>query len=103
MSAAQVAYEYLVKNNMLHTIRDEIENPNRADSISQLEILSRRGYFSIPSYSFTEKHDKDGTPFWECECKIEEIDYVTSGASSIKKEAKKDAAYEMLMSVMDAE
>lgn len=45
MAACKLAYEYLERNDMLPSIRDEIENPNRDDAINQLETLARRGYF----------------------------------------------------------
>lgn len=54
-----MAYEYLKDKNMLFSIRDEIDDPNYNDSIGQLEILARRGYFSIPQYDFKETHDED--------------------------------------------
>ncbi len=46
------AYEYLEGNDLLFTIREEIENPNIKDAINQLETLARRGYFSISQYDF---------------------------------------------------
>lgn len=98
--AAKYAYTHLEKNNLLFTIRDEIENPNKQDAINQLEILARRGYFSIPKYNFEEKHDEDGNPIWFCECWIDEMDNTCCAESSGKKDAKKEAAFEMLMMVL---
>lgn len=103
MEAARLAYEYLEKNDMLLSIKDEIEDPNYNDSIGQLEILARRDYFSIPEYEFTETHDKDGNPIWDCKCSIKEKEIVTSGRSSSKKEAKKQAAFDMLTFVLKGE
>lgn len=99
-AAAEYAYKYLEKNNLLFTIKDEIENPNKQDAINQLEILARRGYFSIPEYGFEEKYDADGNPIWFCKCAIDEIDNTCFAESSRKKDAKKDAAYEMLKMVL---
>ena len=101
--ASRLAYEYLQCNNLLLSIRDEIENPTYEEAISQLEILARRGYFPIPTYEFSETHDKDGNPIWSCECHIEEVKHVTIGQSSVKKEAKKQAAFEMLKYVLEVE
>lgn len=98
--AARCAYRYLKSHNLLFTIRDEIENPNLQDAISQLEILARRGYFEIPRYSFKEKHDRDGNPVWHCRCVIDDIDETAVAESSVKKNAKKNAAYKMLMRVL---
>lgn len=99
--AAKYAYTYLEENNMLFTIRDEIENPNKNDAINQLEILARRGYFAIPEYNFEEQHDEDGNPIWNCECIIDEKENSVFAKSSGKKDAKKTAAYEMLMKVLE--
>ena len=103
MAACKLAYEYLGRNDMLPSIRDEIENPNREDAINQLEILARRGYFSIPTYEFNEEHDDNGNPIWTCECHIEEQDCYFDETSSSKKDAKKGAAYGMLMYVLGLE
>lgn len=101
--AAKYAYTYLEKNNLLFTIRDEIENPNRQDAINQLEILARRGYFSIPQYNFTEKQDSDGNPIWYCECAIDEYGDTCKAEAHAKKDAKKSAAFEMLNMVLMGE
>lgn len=102
-SAAKYAYTYLEQNDLLFTIRDEIDNPNKNDAINQLEILARRGYFSIPKYTFNEQHDENGNPIWTCECMIDEIADSVYAESSGKKDAKKIAAFEMLMKVLEEE
>ncbi len=43
----KLAFEYLEKENLLLSIKDEIKNPNKEEAINQLEILARRGYFPI--------------------------------------------------------
>lgn len=91
-----LAYKELERMDLLFSIRDEIPNPNMDDAISQLEILARRGYFSIPFYDFVQKYDKNGTPFWQCTCHIKEIAKHFFAESSSKKYAKKQAAYQML-------
>ena len=103
MMAAKAALDFIEKNGLQFTIRDEIEDPNYDDSINQLETLARRGYFSIPQYEFEETHDDDGNPVWDCECSIEEIEEVMCGESSSKKDAKKQAAFEMLQYVLEEE
>lgn len=100
-NVCKLAYEYLEANDYLPTIRDEIESPTKEDSINQLEILARRGYFSIPTYSFEQTYDKDGNPIWESTCHIKEIDITFSAKSSSKKDAKKLSAFEMLQYVLN--
>ena len=85
----------------MFTIRDEIDEPSIEMAINQLEILARRGYFSIPRYDYTESHDEDGNPIWHVECHIDEIDVAFDSESSSKKQAKKEVAFEMLQYVLD--
>lgn len=103
MAVCKLAYEYLQKNNMLFSIKDEIECPNKAEAINQLEILARRGYFSIPIYYFEQEYDNDGNPIWKCKCYIKEYDTYFDAESSSKKDAKKSAALEMLNFVLNEE
>lgn len=98
----ELIYLYLKENDLLHNIRDEIDNPNKRDAINQLEILARRGYFSIPIYQFEESHDDDGNPIWKSTCFITEKNRSFYAKSSSKKEAKKGAAYKMLKYVLNA-
>ena len=95
-----LAYNYLEQNNMLLSIRDEIPNPNINDAINQLETLARRGYFSIPFYEFEQEFDSDGNPIWKCACHIKEESKHFCTKSSSKKDAKKQAAYQMLEHVL---
>lgn len=95
-AVCELAYKELEKRNLLFSIHDEISNPNIADAISQLEILSRRGYFSIPFYDFIQGYDNNGNPIWQCTCHIKEKPKHFSAKSSSKKHAKKQAAYQML-------
>ena len=100
MSACKLAYKFLLENELLFSIQDEIDNPNKADALNQLEILARRGYFSIPTYEFEQKYDKNGNPVWKCYCSIKEHKDSFSSVSSSKKDAKKSAAFKMLKNVL---
>lgn len=95
-AVCELAYKKLERDNLLFSIRDEIPNPNMNDSISQLEILARRGYFSIPFYDFVQEYDNNGSPIWQCTCHIKEMTKHFFAESSSKKCAKKQAAYQML-------
>ena len=96
----KLLYSYLEKHDLLHSIRDEIENPNKEEAINQLEILARRGYFSIPVYDFEQTYDKDGNPIWKSTCRIVEKSKSFSAKSSSKKDAKKSVAFKMLQHVL---
>ena len=99
-AVCKVAYEYLEKHNLLFSIKDEIENPNKNEAISQLEILARRDYFSIPDYQFEQTYDENGNPIWSCECRIAEVEKTFDEQSSSKKDATKGAAFKMLQYVI---
>ena len=99
-NVCKLAYDELCKKGLWLSIRDEIDNPNKEDAINQLEILARRGYFSIPTYDFEQTYDKDGNPIWKSTCHIAEECKSFSGKSSSKKDAKKSAAFKMLQHVL---
>ncbi len=99
--ACKAAYDYLAEHDLLFTIRDEIDEPSIEMAINQLEILARRGYFSIPKYKYKESHDGNGNPIWHVECHIDELDATFDTESSSKKQAKKEVALETLLYVLD--
>ncbi len=100
-NVCKVAYDYLCDNRLWFTMKNEIDNPNLNDAINQLEILARRGYFSIPSYKFEQSYDKDGNPVWKSICHIAEESKTFSAVASSKKSAKKSSAYEMLIYILE--
>ena len=99
-NVCKLAYDHLCKQGLWLSIRDEIEDPTKEDAINQLEILARRGYFSIPTYEFEQTYDKDGNPIWKSVCHIAEESKSSSAKSSSKKDAKKSAAFKMLQFVL---
>lgn len=99
--ACKKAYEFLEERGLLHTIRDEIDNPNINQAINQLEILARRDYFSLPEYIFSNEYDDNGNPVWKCECHIKEAKYYFDATASNKKDSKKQSAFDMLEYVLN--
>ena len=100
-NAAKAAYDYLYDNDLLYSIKDEIEKPSESMAINQLETLSRRGYFDLPEYKYTESHDKNGNPKWQVTCMIDDFDKVFNATSTSKKTAKKKAAFKMLNYILE--
>ena len=98
--ACKKAYQYLEKHDHLFTIRDEIPDPSREEAVSQLEILARRGYFSIPEYDFFQGYNANGNAVWRCVCRIKEKQNTCEATASSKKEAKKEVAWDMLQRVL---
>lgn len=103
MVAAELAYRYLETEGLLRTMADEIDEPTPERAVNQLQELAQKGYFSFPDYEFEEKHDTNGNPVWSCECSIAEYKDSYIDRSASKKEAKRLAAYHMLLSILNYE
>ena len=103
MDAAERAYNYLDNEGLLFTMADEIDEPSPEKAINQLQELSQKGYFSMPIYTFEEKHDKNGNPYWLCRCEVQDYVYWYQCKANSKKEAKRQAAYDMLLSILNEE
>lgn len=103
LSAAECAYNYLDGEGLLYTLADEMGEPTLETAISKLNELSQKGYFSQPEYVFTETHNHNGDSVWRCECHIAEYRYYYEKTSTVKREAKRGAAYDMLTSILHAD
>lgn len=103
MDAAERTYSYLDEEGLLFSMEDEIDEPSLEKAINQLQELSQKGYFSMPIYTFEEKHDKNGNPYWLCRCEIKDYVFWYQSKASSKKEAKRQAAYHMLLSILNGE
>lgn len=105
MEAAKLAYkkcmsiECQLKNEEM---LDIIGSVDYEQSVSQLNMLHQKGFFSKPDYKETLEKDEDNHQYWRCKCYID--DFKNSpyykrrgiGENSSKKEAKKVAAFDML-------
>lgn len=103
MNVCKLAYEYLLQKGYIKEfgIRDEINEPSEDFAINQLETLSRRGYFPLPEYTFSQEYDNDGNPIWQCRCSIKGFPSQLGKKRPSKKSAKKSAALNMLLYVLD--
>ena len=79
-------------------MRKAVGNPDFDNSVNQLNMLAQKEFIAVPKYEYLEKHDENGNPIWYCECEVNEI-YVED--SSVKKEAKKKAAYKALCNLLN--
>lgn len=100
MNAAINAYEYLEENSLLITLEDIIGEPCEERAINQLQELAQKGYCEMPEYFFEESHDENGNPVWHCECHVDGQEYYYQYDSSSKKQAKRKAAYDMLVDIV---
>ena len=101
MNVSKKAYEYLVKNNLLLNLIDEVGIPDFDRAVNQLHELYQKKYIGEPTYNFSESHDKNGNPIWRCECYVEGESRYYYGDHSSKKYGKKSVAYDMLCYILD--
>ena len=97
MECAKKAYDII----QIREMNLAVGTPSRDTAVNQLNILYQKGFIEEPEYSFTEEHDKDGNPIWQCICDVDELERVYIGDSSVKKEAKKEAALGALCKLLD--
>ena len=98
MECAEKVYRIIQSREM----KESIDKPDINTAVNQLNILYQKDFISEPEYLFTEQHDDDGNPIWECNCCVDELKYSYTGQASIKKEAKKQAAYNALCALLYA-
>lgn len=104
MEAAQKAYEYLEENDLLFTIKDEIDEPCEELAINQLQELAQKGYYDMPEYEFEESYDDYGDPVWKCYCTVYYQNRISWwGKDSSKRGAKRLAAWCVLKQVLEIE
>ena len=97
MDCAKQIYDTIQKRESIQAIG----NLDIDTAVNQLNILFQKNYIKEPKYSFTEDYDEDGNPIWYCNCALDELEESFYGDSSIKKEAKKKAAYEALCALLN--
>ncbi len=97
MDCAEKAYRIIQSRAM----KESIDKPDISTAVNQLNILYQKEFISEPEYLFDEQHDDDGNPIWECKCYVDELKYYYVGKASIKKEAKKQAAYDALCALLN--
>lgn len=97
MDCAKQAYDTI----QIRTRNQIVGKPEFDSAVNQLNILFQKGYIEEPLYNFTENHDENGNPIWHCECDVNELDEIFVGDSSVKKEAKKEAAYGALCNLLN--
>ena len=102
-TAAKLAYDYLDEHGKLITMIDEIGEPSWEQAVSQLQMLAQKGYIPFPEYDYEETHDEDGNPVWRCDCYVNGYRFSYWAQKSSKKEAKRQASYDMLMSIIHAD
>lgn len=97
MDIAKQVYFYVRPKEFLSVIG----TPSYDTAVNQIHELFQKGYIQEPEYSFSESHDDDGNPVWECELTLAELDDSWIGEASSKKDAKKEAAIGALCDLLN--
>ena len=103
LAVAKMAYEFLEERHWLASLADEVGNPDFERAVNQLQELFQKGYIEEPKYDFSETHDENGNPVWQCDCHVPNFTHFCRKYSSSKKQGKKMVAYEMVKSILNWE
>lgn len=104
--AAKEAYDYLEYNDMLFSLEDEIGEPDEDRAINQLQELYQKGYIPEPIYDVYENDEAESNEdYWCCDAYLDGMDSSEASCfvASSKKQAKKEAAYDLLVRVLNDE
>lgn len=91
--AAQQGLWFVKRHGLFMNLKDVEFTPSLDEAVTQLEILSQRGYIGKVEYDIDDCEE-----YWECECKVDSFKDIADGNS--KKEAKKKAAFGVLVNIM---
>jgi ribonuclease-3 len=100
MAAAEQAYRYLEKNNLLYRLRDVVGTPTLEKAVNQLQELSQKKYIPNVDYDYLMEYDTHGAQIWKCQGKLEGYFTPYWYCDPLKKNAKKKAALDMLRYVL---
>ncbi|MDY2826709.1 MAG: double-stranded RNA binding motif domain-containing protein, partial [Eubacteriales bacterium] len=96
LEAARAACERIEKTEKTVFIVDEVGEPTLERAINQLQELFQKGLIGEIKYCY----QGDVNTYWVCECTVPGYG-TTSGQDYNKKEAKKEAAYDMLRRIIE--
>ena len=88
--AAQKAYNFVIHYGLLVILKDAHVEPNKDESINQLQELYQKGYVEEPSYTFSDSGNE-----WRCDCACNGI--MGYGRAAGKVAAKKKAAFMVIV------
>lgn len=98
LDADKQAYHFLCQEE----IKRVFENIDYENSVSALHELFQKKIIMEVRYEFSEYHDENGNPVWNCKALLE--GYRVFFADNVsKKQAKQDAAFKLLHFITDTE
>lgn len=103
MDCAKNVYRYLKDEGLiLNEFLEAVGEPNRETVLRQVNELVQKGMLGKPNYEFSQEIDDYGDQYWKCELTVNEVeDYYFSGEDITKKEAQREAAYSLLLHLME--
>lgn len=91
LDAERQAYHFLCQEEIKRTF----EQINYENSVSALHELFQKKIIMEVRYEFNEYHDENGNPIWNCKAFLEGYEPFSADNAS-KKQAKQDAAFQLL-------
>ncbi len=102
MEAASHCYQFLIDNDLLvNEYKAEVGEADYDRALAQINELVQKNMIDKPEYKFTQEYDEDGCVIWTCEIFINGVDESFINSDSVKKDAQRQCAYEMLLYLMD--
>lgn len=101
---ARLAYEYLDSCGLLIDLEDEVGEPNIDRAVNQLQELYQKGYIEEPIYNIYESDEAESQDeAWCCEVYLADMEpeYCSYSFASSKKQAKKEAAYNLYLRILN--
>ena len=104
-NAAYNAYNELLESGCIKSEYEEaVGEPNLENALRQVNELYQKRLIEKPNYEFEKDLDDEGDPLWYCYLTINDYDKeVFNGSSYTKREAQREAAYELLCFLMGYE
>ena len=101
---AQKAYEEFVEKGWIEDVfESEVGEPDRIESIRQINELYQKGLIAKPVYSFKEEHNDSGDTIWTCELDVGGYWEDNIHSCYTKKDAQRECAYQFLCFLMGYE
>lgn len=102
MDAAANCYQILLDNDLIENeFKNAVGEADYDRSLAQINELVQKHMIDKPIYEFTQEYDEDGNAVWHCDMSIDGVDEGFTNSDSVKKEAQRKCAYEMLLYLMD--
>lgn len=101
INAFKNVYAYLEANSLLLTMTDIVGNPDVENCVNQLQELYLKGFIKEPVYKIGLKGSNSGVDIWKCRILIEGVRESFSAEDTSKKNAKRQAAYQMVEYILN--